>query len=119
MITSDELQIAREAINKMSEGFEDLVNICRSLDKSDQRRLFNPDTFGPISQFLGLGNGYEPGVSGSQFVSSERLLEILEDETDFDDEDLTNDEIDDLTDDLKDEHEFDDYDIPGHIPREM
>lgn len=109
MISSDELEVARQAIAKMSEGFEDLVNICRSLDKSEQRRLFNPVTFGPISQFLCLGNGYEPALPGSEFTSSERLLEILEDETDFDDEDLTEDQID----------EFADYDIPSHIPREI
>lgn len=94
MISSTTLEDARQAINKMSEGFEDLVNICRSLDKNDQRRLFNPDTFGPISQFLGIGNGYEPAFPGPQFVSSERLLEILEDETDFTDDDLTEDQID-------------------------
>lgn len=92
MITSDDLQLAREAINNMAIAFEDLVQVCKNLDKNDQKRVFNPDTFGPISQFLAIGNGYEPGNPGPQFVSSERLLEILEDETDFDDEDLTDDE---------------------------
>lgn len=128
MISSMSLEDARQAINEMSQGFETLVNICRSLDKSDQRRLFNPVTFGPISQFLCLGNGYEPALPGSEFTSSERLLEILEDETDFDDEDLTEDQIDELTENLADdevnlidfdEHEFADYDIPSHIPREV
>lgn len=98
MISSVELEVARQAIFKIAEGFEDLVNICRSLDKSEQRRLFSPDTFGPISQFLCLGNGYEPAFPGPQYVSSERLLEILED--------LANDE-------------FADYDIPSNIPREV
>lgn len=107
MISSMSLEDAREAIAKMSEGFEDLVNICRSLDKSEQRRLFNPVTFGPISQFLGLGNGYEPALPGSEFTSSERLLEILEDNVIYDDEE-----------DLEDD-EFADYDIPGNIPREV
>jgi len=92
MITSDDLELARQAIKNMATAFEDLVQVCKNLDKSDQRRIFSPDTFGPISQFLAIGNRYEPGIPGPQFVSSERLLEILEDETDFDDEDLTDDE---------------------------
>lgn len=112
MISSMSLEDARQAINEMSQGFETLVNICRSLDKSEQRRLFSPDTFGPISQFLCLGNGYEPAFPGPQYVSSERLLEILEDNVIYDDEE-------DLTEDLTNEDEFADYDIPGNIPREV
>jgi len=104
MITSEDYELARQAIDNIATAFEDLVQVCKNLDKSDQRRVFNPDTFGPISQFLGIGNGYEPGIPGSQFTSSERLLGILEDETNFDDDDLTDDEI------LDDEDDDDDYD---------
>lgn len=93
MITSEELELARQAIKNMGTAFEDLVQICKSLDKVDQKRIFSPDTFGPISQFLAIGNGYEPGKPGPQFVSCERLLEIIEDEVIYDDEDdLTEDE---------------------------
>jgi len=92
MITSEELNLARQAVNDMATAFETLVQVCRRLDKSDQKRVFSPDTFGPISQFLGIGNGYEAANPGSQFVSSETLLGMLEDDTDFDDDDLTEDE---------------------------
>jgi hypothetical protein len=92
MITSEELNLARVAIENMTTAFECLQHVCRRLDKSDQKRVFSPDTFGPISQFLGIGNGYEAANPGPQFVSSETLLGMLEDDTDFNDDDLTEDE---------------------------
>lgn len=98
MITSEDLELARQAIKNMATAFEDLVQICKSLDKSDQRRIFSPDTFGPISQFLAIGNGYEPGIPGPQFVSCERLLEIIEDEVIYDDDDDDESETDEETD---------------------
>lgn len=77
MISDTELQIARDAITMMGSAFEDLMVVCRGLDESDKKRLFNPVTFGPISQFLGLGNGWEAGDPGPQFTSAETLTGIL------------------------------------------
>lgn len=101
MITSDDLELARQAINNMATAFEDLVQVCKNLDKSDQRRIFSPDTFGPISQFLGIGNGYEAACPGSQFVPSETLLGMLEDEIIYDEDDE-----EELTDDDELEYEL-------------
>lgn len=106
MITSDDLELARQAINNIAIAFEDLVQVCKNLDKSDQRRIFSPDTFGPISQFLGIGNGYEEAIPGPQFVSGERILEMLEDDVTFDEDDLTDDE--DLS---EDDEEFDHFEL--------
>lgn len=40
MITSEDVELARQVIKNMATAFEDLVQICKSLDKSDQRRIF-------------------------------------------------------------------------------
>lgn len=85
-----DLDDAKEAINKIASGFEDLVNICRSLPNRQKERLFNPVVFGPISAFLGLGNGYE-GVN-YQTINSETLLDIIEGEIEEDEMDEYNDD---------------------------
>jgi hypothetical protein len=88
-MNADDLEEIQEAINQMAQAFEILENYVKDLDLADRENFLNPVTFGPISQFLGRGAGYEPGIPGSQFHSSEDLIEICSDyvEDDEDDED--------------------------------
>ena len=91
-MTPDDLEEVRVAVDQLASAFEQIENIVKSLDHNDKKRFLNPETFGPISAFLGRGAGYEPAFRSSEFHDSDELLEIVEEYVDFDDEDLTDDE---------------------------
>lgn len=92
MISADELQEARDAVDQLATAFEILENITKQFDNDDRRRFFNPETFGPISAFLGRGAGYEAASRSSEFHDSDDFLATVEDYTEFDEDDLTEDE---------------------------
>lgn len=91
-MNSDTLEELREAVDSFAEAFETMENIVRTMDENDKRMFLNPETFGPISAFLGKGAGYEAASSGSEFNDSETLISVCEEYIDFDQDDLTNDE---------------------------
>lgn len=88
MISADELQEVRDAVDQIAESFQIIENIVKQFDRGDQRRFFNPETFGPISAFLGRGAGYEAASRSSEFHDSEDLLATAEEYAEFDEDDL-------------------------------
>jgi len=74
---------AVEALRKMAEAFDELSKVCKLLDLDSQAQLFNAVTFGPISEFLGLGNTYERELPGYRFTSVKKLLILLHANVDY------------------------------------
>lgn len=95
-VSQTDYEDAEAAIEQMAEAFETLSCIIRSTSHSVQDSAFNPVTLGPISAFLGIGNGWEAAFPGCQFVNSEKLLALLGDEIDEEEEEEDeNDEVED------------------------
>jgi len=94
-VSQTDYEEAQAAIEQMAEDFETLNCIIRSASHHTQSAAFNPETLGPISAFLGCGNGWEAAHPGYQFVDSEKLLALLGDEIDEeeDEEEDENDEV--------------------------
>ena len=92
-VTSTDYEEAQATIEQMAEAFETLNCIIRSASHHTQSAAFNPETLGPISAFLGIGNGWEAAHPGYQFVNSEKLLALLGDEIDEEEEKDEDDEI--------------------------
>ena len=74
----EQIDETQQAIDALAEAFSQLENAVRMLPKEQQRKYFNPETFGPISAFLQIGHGYEPACPNCEFHNSDDLIADLE-----------------------------------------
>lgn len=90
MITKSEAtDILNDAMEQLAEGFQGIEYVLKNLPVNVRQDFLNPEIVGPISAFLGQGNGYEP--YNPKAKTMEDLVAIV-DEMPDDEEDEDEDE---------------------------